>query len=162
VARKGCARSTLYVQDESAPAGSEKEMSAIIIREPFAGSAVVTVDLVLPMPRADGKAVGISVSRRADALLAQYEAGQKSSLVVLCGQLKADARALEASLSLPTRAGAAVGARPQAPLMELKQSAMGGADMELRYGDRISPVQAMHVVLALNRWWSMRHAARRG
>ncbi|KAJ1622603.1 hypothetical protein T492DRAFT_885001 [Pavlovales sp. CCMP2436] len=156
VARRACTRSTLYVADEGAGASGEKEVSAMIVREPFAGAPFVSVEIVLPMPRADGKVVGVPVKRRADELLAQYESGNKANLVVLTGQLKSDARSMEAKLNLPSRAGS-IGKDDY--LMYVRQSA-GGADMELRYRDKITPVQAMHVVLALSRWWSLRHPAR--
>jgi hypothetical protein len=157
VARRACARSTLYVaNDEGMRATGEKEVSAVIVREPFAGAPFASVDIVLPMPRADGKVVGVPVKRRADELLAQYEAGNKTNLVVLTGQLKCDSRSMEAKLSLPSRTGSG---GKDAYLMYVRQSA-GGADMELRYRDKITPVQAMHVVLALSRWWSLRHPTR--
>jgi len=159
VARNACARSTLYVTEEGSAA--EKEMSAVVLREPFAGAGFAHVDVVLPMPRADGKAGGVASKQRDGQLLAQYESGKKGQVVVLCGQLKADARVLEATLTLPSR-GAGAGGKPgaqRAPLMQMRQMA-GGADMEVKYRDKITPVQVMHVVLALSRWWTMRQAAR--
>lgn len=132
-------------------------MCGVIVREPYPGAHFAAVDVVLPMPRADGTAVGLPVKRRADSLLAQYEAKQKGALVVLCGQLKADSRFLELTLALPSRPD--VPGRADSSMMQIKQSA-GGADMELRYRDRVNPMQAMHVALTLSRWWTMRHAAR--
>lgn len=136
----------------------EKETSAVVLREPFSGAGFAHVDVVLPMPRADGKAGGVPCKRREEQLLKQYEAGKKGQLVVLCGQVKADSRSLEATLALPSRAAGA-GGKASAPLMQMRQSA-GGADMEVKYRDKITPVQVMHVVLTLSRWWSMRQASR--
>jgi len=151
VARDSCARSTLYVNEE----GTEKEMSAIILREPFRGANFAVIEVVIPMPRADGKAVGVPVKTRADSLLTNYEAGKKNQLVVLTGQVKADHKVLEASLSLPSRQGETSSSAKRAPLLKMRQTA-GGADMEIQYRDKITPIQAMHTVLALSRWWTMR------
>mmetsp|Transcript_23235 Transcript_23235/g.78059 ORF Transcript_23235/g.78059 Transcript_23235/m.78059 type:complete len:345 (-) Transcript_23235:280-1314(-) len=158
VARRGCARSTLYVSEDSS---GEKEMSAMVIREAHPGSATASVEVIIPMPRADGKAVGLPAKLREDALLAQYE-GARKGLVVLRGQVKADARALEMELRLPSKPAAPKEGeagtsqpRKREPLLKLRQTA-GGADMDIKYRDKITPVQAMHVVLVLNRWWTGR------
>lgn len=136
-------------------------MSAILLREAQPGSSAATMEVIIPMPRSDGKVVGIPSQQRRDSLLDQYEGGKKG-IVVLRGRVRADSRLLEAELTLPQRSGNQAGVASgsgggKEPLLKIRQPA-GGADMVIRYRDKITPVQAMHIVLVLNRWWGRRGA----
>uniref|UniRef100_A0A7S4BIM4 Myosin motor domain-containing protein n=1 Tax=Chrysotila carterae TaxID=13221 RepID=A0A7S4BIM4_CHRCT len=136
-----------YLMARPGRKGGSEELSAVIFAQPLHG--VDTVELVVPHgPTKDGVVQAHTPRGAADGLLARYERGDNTGLLVFIGRIErvrsrgAASPRLLSRLSLPKTASGNL----------LVRQTNADAVFALEYSEPITPMQAFHVSLALMHW----------